>query len=283
MKNIYDEVTVLIISHKSANKVKELIRNISLKYKILIIENSKDHSIKEILSPLSDNIEILFSQNNGYGSAINYGRKNIKTKYFFLFNPDVDDVDNQIIEKIYLKAKKLGDNFSCIGPRFQNLKDNIKQSDDRKELAKVEISGAAMFFNLTTFDKLNGFDENFFLYFEENDFCKRGNKASLPSYQLNTAIVQHNIGTSVEYKDNNEKERYNELYNWHFVWSKCYFIKKHYGYLTAILYFSPSLLKYYLYLSILYLTRNKKKFKKYKTRIGAIISVLTGKKAYKRI
>ena len=58
-----------------------------------------------------------------------------------------------------------------------------------------------MFFCIKTFDLLNGFDENFFLYFEENDYCKRGVKIKIYSYQINSILLKHDIGTSVEYRD----------------------------------------------------------------------------------
>ena len=137
MENIYKEITLLIISHKSASNVKRIIEKINPNYKILIVENSLDESIREILSPLKYNIDIILSDNNGYGSAINLGRKKIETEYFFLFNPDVGNINDQVIEEIYCVAKKLKNNFCCIGPRFINLKKNIKQSDDKEDLAEL--------------------------------------------------------------------------------------------------------------------------------------------------
>ena len=56
-----------------------------------------------------------------------------------------------------------------------------------------------------------------FLFFEENDYCKRGLNKKLFSYQINTAKVIHNIGTSVEYEDKEEKDKLNSLLNWHFL------------------------------------------------------------------
>ena len=35
-----------------------------------------------------------------------------------------------------------------------------------------------MFFNKSKFDLLGGFDENFFLYFEETDYCLRAKKGA---------------------------------------------------------------------------------------------------------
>ena len=62
------------------------------------------------------------------------------------------------------------------------------------------ISGACMFFKKKTFDLLGGFDEFFFLYFEESDFCLRAHKI-YKNYQINTIKVKHNVGTSVEAKN----------------------------------------------------------------------------------
>ena len=59
-----------------------------------------------------------------------------------------------------------------------------------------------MFFNKANFDQLNGFDENFFLYFEENDFCLRSFKIN-KNYQINNIKVKHHI--TVEIQNESEK------------------------------------------------------------------------------
>ena len=51
--------------------------------------------------------------------------------------------------------------------------------------------------------------------------------------------IKHNVGTSVNTKSIAEKEKLNNLYNWHFIWSKFYYFKKHYGFLISMLYFLP--------------------------------------------
>ena len=72
----------------------------------------------------------------------------------------------------------MNDNFSCLGPRYKNINNkNFKQSNKNLKIGFVKaISGAAMFFNTKNFDLIGGFDKNIFLYFEETDFCKRGQK-----------------------------------------------------------------------------------------------------------
>ena len=73
---------------------------------------------------LHKNIEIIFSENNGYGSAINLARTHVTTKYFFVLNPDMQKIDDKLINVFYESAKELNDNFGALGPRFENVSEN---------------------------------------------------------------------------------------------------------------------------------------------------------------
>ena len=84
----------------------------------------------------------------------------------------------------------LKDKFSSLGPRYINAnpKSHV-QSDERIEIADMKfISGACMFFKTETFKSLEGFDENFFLYFEESDFCLRSYKIN-KNYWVRQSIL----------------------------------------------------------------------------------------------
>ena len=86
------------------------------------------------------------------------------------------------------------------------------QSNKNSDIGYVKaISGAAMFFKTKNFDLIGGFDKNIFLYFEENDYCKRGRKLKLYSYQLNSVGISHNIGTAVEYDSIDEENQIKKL------------------------------------------------------------------------
>ena len=168
------EITVVIVSYKSKNKISNFLKGLKINFRVIIIENSDDLSIKHEISKISKNIEIYFTGNIGYGSSANFARKKINTKYFFLFNPDLTGVDNFMIKYFLDYAKKVNDNFSCLGPRYENISEKtLKQSNIKHEMGFINaISGAAMFFNTKNFDLIGGFDENIFLYFDETDYCK---------------------------------------------------------------------------------------------------------------
>ena len=111
MNDSYKEVTVVLVSHKSKKKVLDLIKKISNNFKIIIVENSYDKSIENIISDLHKNIQIIFSENNGYGSAINLARTHVATKYFFVLNPDMQKIDDNLINVFYESAKELNDSI----------------------------------------------------------------------------------------------------------------------------------------------------------------------------
>ena len=281
---IKKDVTIVIISHKSKKKVTKLISNISNEIKIIIVENSKDKSIEKELSNFKDNVQLIFSENNGYGSAINLARSHVTTKYFFVLNPDMQKIDDKLISVFYESAKELNDNFGALGPRFENVSEKShKQSNINEKYGEIEsISGSAMFFCSEVFDKNQGFDENFFLYFEETDYCQRSNKNNYKIYQVNSQKVYHDIGTSVETTCEEEVNKLKNLYVWHFIWSKHYYYTKKYGGLAAFIYFIPVLLR--TCIKILYhrLLKNQNKVEKYKIRLNGLLSSIAKKNASKR-
>ena len=178
--------------------------------------------------------------------------------------------------------------FRITGLRVDLVSDDqlktLKQSNKNYEIGYVKaISGAAMFFNTKNFDLIGGFDENIFLYFEENDFCKRGRDHKLYSYQLNLIGISHNMGTAVEYESVKEKYQIKKLCNWHFIWSKYYFYNKHYGKILSVIYFLPLIVRSFIRIFISKFIKDKKNEDKYKTRLDAIFASINGKKSYKRI
>ena len=116
--------------------------------------------------------------------------------------------------------------FIALGPYFTNVnKKSHKQSNPNISVAIINsIHGSVMFIENKTFKKLKGFDKNFFLYFEETDYCKRGVQNTESEYQINKIKVK-NKGRSVSIKNNKEKKEMKNLKTWHFIWSKLYYYK----------------------------------------------------------
>jgi N-acetylglucosaminyl-diphospho-decaprenol L-rhamnosyltransferase len=58
------------------------------------------------------------------------------------------------------------------------------------------VSGASMMVRREVFDVIGGFDENYFLYFEETDFCLRAKRAGFETWYVPESRVMHILGQS---------------------------------------------------------------------------------------
>jgi N-acetylglucosaminyl-diphospho-decaprenol L-rhamnosyltransferase len=63
------------------------------------------------------------------------------------------------------------------------------------------ICGAAMMIRPAAFDRIGGFDENYFLYFEETDFCNRARRAGYATWYVPESRVMHIMGQSTKVTD----------------------------------------------------------------------------------
>ena len=257
MNKELDEITIVLISYKSADKIKKFIKKIPLKVKIIIIDNSKDYSLKKKIN--RKNIRIYYKKNSGYGSSINYAAKKINTKYFFVIQPDVIGVNEKSLTNFHKYANIINDKFSVIGPHFVNAsKSGHYQTNLKYKIKKIHnVHGSTMFFNKITYKLIKGFDENIFLYWEETDYTKRGLKKGYNAYQLNIVKVKHEKGKAVKTNTNQEKIDLENLYTWHFIWSKYYFFSKHFGKIFSLIYFTPILIRI-IFRVLLYKNNDKK-------------------------
>ena len=278
------DITVLILTHKSKDLVLNYIKNIYKKFKIIVVDNSNDVELEKYLKENYPETTIKLIENNGYGNAINFGSKLVETKYFLASNPDLKGIDENSLLKFLSAANILNDKFSTMGPRYKNADPkSLIQSDESKEISEIKvISGACMFFNKENFDLLGGFDENIFLFFEENEFCVRSFRKN-KNYQINNINVIHDVGNSVTTKNTEEKELQDNLRSWHFMWSKFYFFKKRFTFLFALIYFIPVLIRLFLRIFFHTITSDKKKLKKYKVRLYGLFCSIIGKKSFYRI
>ena len=279
-----NQITIILLSHRSKNLVLNFIKDIHIKYKLIIIDNSNDIELKKIIEKDYPEIVINIIENNGYGSAINYASKLVKTKYFLINNPDINGLNENKINKFLDAAKTLNDNFSVLGPRFINANPkSLVQSNNKKNIEEMRfLSGSCMFFKKETFDLIGGFDEKFFLYFEESDFCIRSHKIK-KNYQVNDIKITHNVGTSVSTNNTYEKKQLEKLYTWHFIWSKFYYYKKHYTYFLAILIFIPIMIRILFRIVLFVFINDIEKKERYIERWSGLLNSIKGNKSFKRI
>ena len=160
MKTI--DLTVVITSFHSREKIFSCIDSVEKSIKIIVIENSNDEKLKEEIYSKYQNVECILSKENlGYGAGNNLGLSMAKTSYALIVNPDVT-LNNDAVNKFFLSINNLGD-FGIIAPISQNEKYNNFNINEDKEIKEVDnVKGFAMFLNMKTLKQINFFDDNFF-------------------------------------------------------------------------------------------------------------------------
>jgi len=281
-RNISKKITIILITYKSEKLINEFVKKIPNNIKVIIIENSNNLLLKRKIEKKYKNIKVYIKKNEGVSASINYAAKKIKTEFFLQISPDIK-FDYKDINKFIEVAKKLDNKFSALGPRFLNVKNKShKQIDKNLEIGSINsIHGSFMFINKKRFKEIGEFDNNFFLYFEETDYCKRALDIGLRAYQINDIKVKIQ-GRTVQISNKKESNKLSNLLVWHFIWSKYHFTKKNYGSIITIIIFIPTLLRSILKMSYYKLIKNKKLLDKYYHRTNGLITSITNKSSHLR-
>lgn len=253
------DVSIVIVTMNHLRKLKNLLVSIyqmgetNFSYEVILVDNCSNDRTVAFVSDNYPEVKITvnkkihgFAYNNNLGASIANG------EYIFICNPDVVLIDNSL-EKLFTYSKnnpksaivcpKLLNNDYTYQPsirKFHSLKilfwrllsganDNVKNKavDDYllKDFNKNAIQsvdwamGAAMVIKKELYLKLNGFDEKFFLYVEDEDICLRAWKMDYQVTYYPEAVMMHDHQRS-------SAKKINKLTWFHFQ-SFVYFIRKH--------------------------------------------------------
>ena len=263
-------VTSIIVSYKSKWIIENCIKSIKKKNKIIVIENSNDYELKKNLEKKYNNIKVILNKNNGFGHGANLGALNANTKYLLFLGPDTSLLKNNSIERLIQIAENFDNNFGAILP--------VDYREKINEITEIKKSchGTLIFIKKDIFLKIGSFDENFFLYYEDNDLLERLLKKKLKIYKV--PIKFKHFGRSHD-KKHNEAIEINR--NWHLMWSKFNFYKKNKNYLFAFFFLFPTLIRCSFKVSLNYFF-NYRKYLIYKARLSGLVNSYCHKKSWYR-
>ncbi len=294
--NNLSELTVIILTYKTnLNILNSCISSIDSKVKIIIIENSSNFIHKNKIINDHKNVSIFCSGSNlGYGGGNNFGLNLVKTKYALILNPDVICSTNffQEIGK-YLSEKN---DFSVIGCQYEDnsvyepagyfeKKYKISKLTEYNNLDLIKVDwvvGCSLLINLKKFSNRNIFDENFFLFFEEFDLCKKLKKNGENVYSSRKLIINH-LGFKSTSDFGEDLAHSNKLRSWHFAWSYFYYHKKNEGYFSAFMKSIGKICRSFLKMIFFSIIFNKNKRINYTYRFLGFVNSLFGRKSFFRI
>jgi N-acetylglucosaminyl-diphospho-decaprenol L-rhamnosyltransferase len=292
--NNLENLTIIIVTFKTNEQILfNCIDSIKKNIKILIVENSSDHFFKDKIEKKYENVKVILSGKNlGYGAGNNLGLKNTKTRYVLISNPDVEYNEDFFDKFDYYLVEKT--EFAIIGASYNDQshyasagyfnKNKINNQFNNKGLKEVDwIVGCTMILDTKNMRTQNYFDENFFMFWEETDLCRRtklnGGKVYCSSLlKINHLGHKGSAATNPEYLIESDIFR-----NWHLMWSQFYYIKKDKNYFYAFSSMFGKLTRSFIKMIIFTLFYNKEKQMRYYGRFSGLFNSMIGKKSWYRI
>ncbi len=236
----------------------------NLNIEIIVVDNnSTEGNLNDLKSKFDDVLFIKLNENIGFGKANNLGVKQSKGEYILILNPDTVLEENTLsVMYDYMQRNKdvgvagckvLNSNgtfqLACrrgfptpwasftklfgLQSLFPKLKIFAQYNQTYKSINETyeidSVIGAFMFIRRSSWEKVNGFDEAFFMYGEDIDLCYRIKKNKEKVIYLHTTSIIHYKGVSTK---RSTIDTLSHFYN-----AMTIFSKKHFAYSGAFLFF----------------------------------------------
>lgn len=222
------KIAIVILNWNGKQLLEQFLPSVlkySIEADIYIADNaSTDDSLMFVKNNFPEIKIIRNSDNGGYAKGYNDALKLIKADIFCLLNNDVEvsenwlkpilnefkNSDTAIIQPKILDFKNKShfeyagsaggfiDKYGfpyCRGRIFNTIEKDTGQYNNNTEI--FWASGACLFVKRNIFEKLQGFDEDFFAHMEEIDFCWRAKNLGYSIKYINNSIVYHLGGATL--------------------------------------------------------------------------------------
>ena len=208
IKTSYNDITISIVLYKEDYElISRTLKPIN-SFKKIIIDNSGNLDLKQkIESNFKIDEYVLNKKNSGFSAGYNQAVKLCKTEYSLILGPDCIISEKDII--LLMKEFLSYENCFLVSPTSYDENMNLTyaggklpENDLKDQVLKLSGNtcvdatlGACMLLKTKEFIEIGCFDENFFLYFSDDDLCRRVKKKNKSVIQVYNAkcIHQHGI------------------------------------------------------------------------------------------
>jgi len=232
------DISIIIVNYNTKDYLLNCVNSIFESrcrgsFEVIVVDNNScDNSIK-LIEENNSKVDIIKNDNNlGFSKAVNMGLKKSLGKYVCVLNPDtVLNINSLEILFDYMEKEI---DVACVSPKIINS-DGTFQISCKRSLPKIKnsffkltaidrlfpnsiffssynllyldedishqvevISGACMFIRRKTFESVGYFDESFFLYGEDIDYCHRMSDLKMKVVYYPSSKVTHFKGVSAQ-------------------------------------------------------------------------------------
>lgn len=215
-KASWPRVSIVVVNTNERHHLQRLLPSLFAQeypdYEVLIVDNvSTDGSLEYVAEHFPQARIIRNSNNLGYAGANNVGFQHATGDFVAVLNPDtrvepewLNELINALQQdataglatpKILLmddaeRINTCGNEITYAGLTVCRGLDQPATSYNKQEVVPA-VSGAAFVIRKSLLDEIGGFDEDFFIYYEETDLSLRARLAGYTSLYVPTSIVYH--------------------------------------------------------------------------------------------
>ncbi len=224
------DISVVIVAFNSEHVIAQSLESVKNAARVIVVDNASTDRTVEIAKQVLPSVHVIQNPiNMGYGTANNIGFDSITTPYGMILNPDAVITEGAID---HLHAR-LETDFSCAvcAPLLKSPENKLElyvmdfRERSHQPMTTLPqgpfctgfIMGAAMFWRLSAWRQLGGFDEAIFLYGEDTDLGLRTSQAGYSMIIEPASIVRHLGGQSERPSKEQQWRR-----NWQMTWGGLY-------------------------------------------------------------
>lgn len=232
------KLSIIIVAYHNATHLEKCVASIYEKlviffdWEIIIVNNDENQNIEELAIDFSKVKVINNKKNVGFGSGINLGVSEVKGEYLLFLNPDTQILTDNI-EKVFDEFRG---NIGIIGGGIIDPRNKKQEWSAGREISFYDlvrnnlginrscpvwnssqktrcdwVTGTCFFIKKRVFQELSGFDETFFMYFEDMDLCKRARLVGYEILYFPDFNIFHSGGESYVDKKMQKKHYYDSL------------------------------------------------------------------------
>ncbi len=179
------KISVIIVHWNTVDHLKNLLSRLNdSSMEVIVIDNNSSEKINELTTKYKNATFIKNEINHGYAMACNQGAAIAKGEWLLFLNPDVEVTPDQIMMMIEQAEEK---NFVACSPKPESkdyqktvptvwslLEEFTPLNKLMTNTGKVyTLTGGCLLIKSEILRKLGGWDERFFLWFEDSDLTKR--------------------------------------------------------------------------------------------------------------
>lgn len=232
-----DAVTAIVVAHDSAQVLPACLAALAAEgVPAIVVDNASRDDTRAIAAAHGATV-IANPANEGYGRANDRGVAACTTPYALILNPDLEL--GQGAAMALLAAAERYPDAGLLAPRIVEpsgrvfLQPRSLLSPAHLNAARTVpvpegdaclpfLSGACLLVRRDVFLSLGGFDPNIFLFYEDDDLCRRMRDAGHALVHVHDAQVRHGRGRSSE---PSLARRF--VARWHLAWSEAYVARKY--------------------------------------------------------